>query len=572
MPFTHRVYEKYVKIWSNKEEEEILTTEAGWIIANTDLSKDKTGTVLDDWQIFNINNTSRYQIYIKSRQVGFSFIQALKKLARCALKPGYKGVFISIDRAESQQKLNYVRRAWDTVSPEWRAGGLHMKKNNSIMITYRNNSQLTSFASKAPRGQAESDLTIDEVAHVRNMHEKFAGATAIALRDPEATIELGSSPLSTSGFFYEVITDPEGIYKTFDGQRFFIHWWDSNALCKDVYRARRVAEKERWDLSESRDDIEARVLKYGSKEVQDEFYSRSSDLFRQEYECAFTSDSSSLIAIHHIRNCADTSLSYLIHDPNDIDKNKPWTVHKGSRKFVEESLAPAIEEILYEWGTENKVYVGFDPASKRHQSVITFVSPTKDNKERFRMRVLGRVVFKDTPVHIQEILLDVLAHHPAIGMVSIDRTGHAIDLCARLEEKYGKNGVFREFNFSAKVKSEIGSRGQLYFEQGLPWFPYDKDLINQIYALKRIVTRTGQESIQAPESVDNHADAGWSILLAMFYVPVPEIRREAKVTVEVSKDRSYYEARDELKAMLYAAKDNERTNFGERGQEKEVWW
>lgn len=543
---THRVYEEYVGIFAEMDDEDARLTEAGWIIENTDLSKSGIGTQLDDWQIFNLNNTARYQVFVKSRQVGFSFNQSLKKLARCGLKPGYKGLFISIDRAESQEKLRYMNAAWETLSDDLKQGPLFRIKNNSIMVEYRNKARCLSFPSKSPRGQSESDLTFDEVAHVRNAAEKYNGATAVAIRSTETSIELGSSPLSAAGFFFEVVTDPEKIYKSFDNQRFYVHWWDSSGLCANPFKARREAERDNWDLSENRDEVEYRINKYGTEQLKDEFYSRSTEQFRQEYECAFASDNSALIAIKYLKDAADTSLDYLIYnDSSEENTNKPWYLVEVSEEYVKEIVVPKIEEWLYKVEGETSVYVGFDPASSQHQSVITFGVGTRDSSDKFRIKVLGRLVFKKTPIYIQEHVLDMLAYHPATGKVCIDRTGHAIDLCDRLIAKYGDNSVFVPFNFSAKVKSDIGSRMQFYFEQGVVWYPYDKDLINQVYALKRITTRTGQESVQAPESKDHHADGGWSLGLMLYHLPVPEIKRETKVMTTNQMPRESYREREE---------------------------
>lgn len=555
---THRVYENFAQLFSEMPIEDMAMTEAGWIIENTNLAKDDAPTELDDWQIFNLNNSARYQLYVKSRQVGFSFIQSLKKLARCALKPGYKGLFISIDRAESQEKLRYMNRAWESMPEELRLGSLFRVKNNSIMVEYRNSSRCMSFPSKSPRGQSESDLTFDEVAHVRNALEKYNGATAVAVRSEETSIELGSSPLSAAGFFYEVTVDQEKIYGAFDGSRFYVHWWDSTGLCRDVIRARIEAERDAWDLSQNRDDVEYRVNKYGTPQLIDEFYSRSVDQFRQEYECAFTSDNSALISIGYLRDCADTELSYLIYDDsNEENYNKPWVIADATADYVKDHVVPRVEELLYKVEGETGVYVGLDPASKQHQSVFTFGVGIRRGG-RFRIRVIGRIAFKRTPIHIQEYLLDMMADHSNVHRVCIDKTGHAIDLCARLEAKYGKASKFEEFNFAIGIKNQLGSRMQLYFEQRLPLYPYDKDLIAQVYALKRITTKTGSESIQAPDTADHHADGGWSLALMMYHIPVPEIQREAKVTTTNFKDREFERERREMLSEFARQRNYER--------------
>jgi hypothetical protein len=256
-------------------------------------------------------------------------------------------------------------------------------------------------------------------------------------------------------------------------------------------------------------------------------------------------------------------------------RDSPWVIKNATAEYVKDTLIPKVEEVLDTVDGETSVFVGMDPASKRHQSVLTFgigvrIGARGDEGEgAFRIKVLGRIAFMQTPLYIQEFLLDALAVHSAIGKVCIDKTGHAIDLCDRLRSKYGEQSVFEEFNFSAKLKNEIGSRMQFYYEQGLPWYPYDKDLINQVYALKRITTKQGTESIQAPESEDHHADGGWSMGLMMHRLPVPEIRRETKVLTTDYKSKAEYDSRRELQEMLNERIREER--YGSANGEIEVW-
>lgn len=560
MALTHAPYEANMSLWLEMPDEEFVDTEAGWVTEYTKLGEDGAGTELDDWQVFNLNNPATFAIYVKSRQVGFSWVQALKKLARCALIPGYQGIFTSINQLESQEKLRYLNLAWETLPEGLRMGPLRKKVDNSLTVEFANGARVTSFPSKAPRGRAGADITMDEIAHVMNAKQIYDGTTAASVRKEDTTVELGSSPLNAGGFMYDVVYDPNNEYRAYDGQRWFIHWWDSSGLCTNVHAARRAAERERWDLHQDRDAVERRVERFGTARFKLEFYSKSIDAFLQEFECVFASDNAALIALQYIEACCDPGLEYLLN-ADEKSGNKPWIVTAATPSYVQEVMVPKIITLLHEAGKDREltgageIYMGFDPARNRNQSVITIVQPCVDAHDKPRIRILGRIAFRDTPLHVQELLLDAVLHHPYVRKLTIDRSGIGIDLSDRLMSAYGEE-VVEGINFSVQTKGALGSRMVLLYERGTPWHPHDRDLVNQLYALKRVTTKTGQESIQAPDTKHHHADAAWSLALALYYVPEGTLGAFPQAMTAGNLPREYYADR---KSYINEVRDSYRT-------------
>lgn len=558
---THRMYELTYDAWLDLPEDEYLASEAGWITTYTRLGPNGDNTVLDDWQVFNLNNLATFQLYVKSRQVGFSWVQSLKKLARAALMPGYQGIFTSLNKLESQEKLRYLNMAWETLPSELRDGPLRKTQDNATEIIFANGSRITSFPAKAPRGRAGADVTMDEIAHVQGAAKIYDGTTAASVRDPNTSVELGSSPLAAAGFFHEVATSENDEWSEFFTQRWFVHWWDSSGLCTDIYAARRAAETERWDLHQDREAVRSRVERFGTTRFKKEFGSKSLGAFLQEFECSFTSDNSALIGLAYLNAGCDDELEYAIRAPTEGSGNKPWIVDRATEEYVNGVMLPRIIKQLHALGNERgqnmqPIFMGLDPARSRNQSVLTFVMPDDAPDGRFRHRVLGRVAFRDTPLHIQQLLIEGVLMHPFVRSVAIDRTGIGVDLCDRMLAKFGELVVIA-VNFSLTSKAQLGSRLQWLYEHNIPWHPRDHDLVNQIYALKNVVTNSGGLTIQAPDTKDNHADAAWSLALALYYAPDPTQNIMPTVVIAREKDpREYNERRSYLRDMV----DDRRRN------------
>ena len=161
-------------------EDSITLTEAGWISAYTRLGPNGTNTLLEDWQILAANNPSLYQYWAKSRQVGFSWIQALQKLARAHIMPDlygkrYTAVFLSINMEEAANKIRYVQEAWDTLPAFLRNGPLKMVSETQKSIEFANGSRLISYPAKAVRGESGADIVMDVAAHMLQKRQPREG-------------------------------------------------------------------------------------------------------------------------------------------------------------------------------------------------------------------------------------------------------------------------------------------------------------------------------------------------------------------------------------------------------------
>jgi hypothetical protein len=105
-----------VGIVAKRSEEELgsaVVSEVGFI---TSLFRyDDAPISLEPYQVSFLNNRSRFRLVSKSRQVGFSWLNALEALARCHLRDGIALRRWSLSRAWPVQ---FVAGDWDNESDE----------------------------------------------------------------------------------------------------------------------------------------------------------------------------------------------------------------------------------------------------------------------------------------------------------------------------------------------------------------------------------------------------------------------------------------------------------------------
>ncbi len=88
-----------------------ISTEAGFIEGLW--RYDEEPIILEAYQRAFMENRSRFRWITKGRQIGYSFVFALEALARCHLRDGYTGVFVSynLEERKNPNRQAGVRRA-----------------------------------------------------------------------------------------------------------------------------------------------------------------------------------------------------------------------------------------------------------------------------------------------------------------------------------------------------------------------------------------------------------------------------------------------------------------------------
>jgi phage FluMu gp28-like protein len=246
---------------------------------------------LDFYQDELIRSNAKFLAILKARQIGWSFLVALKGLvfANDPARIKYVRQFVSYNEDDAREKIRYAKEFYDSIPKKFRKKLKHDTANSMEFIDQggKTTSRLISIACRPPRGK-NGDISFDEMAFypVNRCRAIYtAGVNAIARG---GRIEVGSTPLGTIGLFYDICTDK----KTFETYgRYNIPWWFSRVHCTDVAQAVEKAP----DMSS-----EERVYTFGTKTLIDIYKTNFLEDFQQEQECSFIDSKSSFISLELI--------------------------------------------------------------------------------------------------------------------------------------------------------------------------------------------------------------------------------------------------------------------------------
>lgn len=159
-------------------------------------------------------------------------------------------------------------------------------------------------------------------------------------------------------------------------------------------------------------------------------------------------------------------------------------------------------------------YVGFDVARKRDLSVITVLC-----EHMGVLYVEEVIVMEKTPFYEQERRFNKIMESPAVRAARIDASGLGMQLAETAERQWGSRvaGVM----FTAKSKAELAYPLRARFEDRTIRIPCGQSLYERAYtadlrSVKKEVTSAGNIIITSEAgSTDGHADRFWSLALAV---------------------------------------------------------
>jgi phage FluMu gp28-like protein len=512
---TSHKFESYYEGYRALDPRIAIWTEAGFITVNTNLGVNGGPTVLEDWQIFLLNSSSGYSWWGKSRQVGFSWAEAMKKLARSYLIPKiyarkYLGIFLSLNQDEAKEKIFYVLSAWATLPKELREGPLRLVRESTDALEFANGSRILSYPARAVRGKAGADVTLDEFAHIPKVKAVYEGTTASTIRGSsgDAGITIGSTPLSETDLFYEIGHNPLQ-YRSFASHRFFVRWWDSAAICQDVIAARRASESESWLARNTYEDVADRVKRFGTERLNEEFGSLPLESFLQEYESAFGSNKNAFIPYGVLEAAMEPEWPQVMYLRDKV---------KNAEIGLMDDVWPEIERALKMAG-EIGCWVGYDVARKHDFAALVIAAPLIWGDEgTVTAAVLGRFLFRNIPFHLQEAILDRLLADHRVNRLRIDATGQGMTISENLQRKWGEIRV-EMVTFTNPSKLAMASRLKQMFEAHQVLMTGDREMLRQIASVEKNVTPSGNTVIGG--STDNsHADVFWALCLALETMPM----------------------------------------------------
>lgn len=438
------------------------------------------GVNWEPFQIEYLNNETRFQADVKSRQIAWSFTSALDAFCDSRIKPGNPYVFVSINQDEAKEKIRYLRSILAATDAPVRPT---LVRDSATGIEFSDGTRFISHPCRPVRGKPQARVYLDEIAHYPNgMDREIYTAALPATTKGDGYIRMGSSPLGARGIFWEIMTESMRKWPGF--VRHVIPWWEVNALSKN----RKVAR----DMAPAMPTHE-RVYAFGTQVLIDIFENMFLEDFQQEYECAWVDEQTSWISWE------------------TISKNQQPDLKCWHAKSVDEALM-MIEEINRAVATseiEPALAGGLDVGRKKDLTEFTAIGKTTTGQLPYRISVsLDRVKFDD-----QKNCFVQLINRLPFTQVLVDQNGIGMQLAEDLARETGKaQGV----SFTNPTKELWAVEARIQAEKINTPIPVDRELAYQIHSIKKQVTSAKNNVFDAERNEKHHADKFWSWALAIW--------------------------------------------------------
>lgn len=463
---------------------QIKTAKALFAAENIDLEAAACfdGAQWEPYQVLFLNNSTRFGIDVKARQIGWSFTAALDAVVDGILEPGTPHIFVSINLDEAKEKIRYCRTIIDAMRPDMRP---RLVQDSQTGLELANGSRYVSHPCRPPRGKARARIYLDEMAHYREgLDREIYTAALPATTKGDGYIRVGSSPLGASGLFWEIVTQSLRNYPGYNGHRRLVPWWHVGALCKDVPRALQIAP----GLA-----TEDRVRAFGTQSLLEIFENMFLEDFQQEYECAWVDETVAWISWQIIRRNQDQDLVW-------------WHA-----KSVDQALAmiPDILEAIEAKQIEQVMVGGLDVGRKRDLTELMLLGKGTTGQLPIRFSVsLDRVEFDDQKRCVEQIIMRL-----PVSQVLIDQNGIGMQLAEDLGKATGKaQGV----DFTNATKELWAVEAKVQAERGNTPLPTDRDIAYQIHSIKKRITAAKNNAFDCERNEKHHADKFWSWALGVW--------------------------------------------------------
>jgi hypothetical protein len=263
-------------------------------------SKWYLGIVPFHYQDQVLNDFSKRMIVCSSRQIGKTYVVAIKALHYAMFNPNKKVLVFSRNQNQSKKFLRQMRQimyegmqhykhltdksnTYMNEEPQWMFPQDFSKTepNNSSEFSLTNGSTIMSLpATDSARGFTGDLVIVDEAGHVPD--EIFELVIEPTVRFTGGTIILLSTPNGQKGFFYDIF-DPSDKREEHEYTRY---WWQWE-LCPNE-NIKKMTEERRKTLDPMR--------------------------FSQEYEAQFTSDSNAFFQARKVKEAIDSELQVMYGD------------------------------------------------------------------------------------------------------------------------------------------------------------------------------------------------------------------------------------------------------------------
>jgi phage FluMu gp28-like protein len=454
---------------------EWLSTVPGLIEGGTTV--DERPTSLYDYQIRLMTTPSRFRAVLKSRQTGLSFTMAAEGLAKTHLKAEHTGIFVSYNLADAKEKIRHAAMLYESMPSAWKKKRVTDNKTELEFEDGRGRrTRLISLPCREPRGRGKADVNLDELPFMRDGRKIYTAAVPIISRGG-GSLTLGSTPLGKGDIFYEILEGETERYPFYERLR--IAWWDCPEFCTDVATARVLAPAMTTD---------ERVARFATQALKDIRASLDLDSFQQEYELVFV----------------DAAVAFI-----------PWELIQAATKDADDlPCVSSIEELLA-LDVQGPLSAGFDVGRRRNASELIVGRMVGD---RF-VQCLGLTLDRASFDLQEDTLVRLLSQRADVHRLCIDETGIGMQLAERMMARFPER--VEGITFTAQTKSVLAHGLKMDFERRNVLIPADRDLMAQVYSVKKLVTVAGNIRLDTDHDEKHHADKFWALALARHAATTP---------------------------------------------------
>lgn len=377
--------------------------------------------VFEPWQVFAVDDPAGNAIYVKPRQVGFSFLRAARGLAKSLLRPNYTAVFVSYNRDEAKNKILYARELYESMQYK---GKPLLKTDNTAELRFTNGSRIISLPAKAVRGYSDPDTFGDEWAFVPKAQDIYSGTLSSAARG-SGSFTVGSTPYGEANHFYDIWTNDRNQFKRFYRHR--IEWWYSVSMCQKYVIPQAMLEAPLM----STDD---RVEKFGSPKLQELRDSMSLEDFQREHECSFSARDDTVVPRVLLASCAYPEEETPEGEETQPEIDKVFCYVENFKNLDEgdgvEQFMVRVYQALKLMNGGSVFRMGFDIGRSRDGSMLVIVEETR-MRQLITRACLG--VF-NTKLSTQEAVLKRICEDSRMLTCHIDSTGLGTQLAEAVRD------------------------------------------------------------------------------------------------------------------------------------------
>jgi phage FluMu gp28-like protein len=513
---------------------DFLATELG-LISILDQDKMDSYSPTGEWVWENyqedIIESPLWTISNKPRQGGVSLAFSAKAFARGMLsKNNYSAIFTSFKKEEAVNKISYVRQLLDALPPQFKK---RLIRDPLQLIEWENSNgtrvKIMSHAQRAIRG-INGDVFLDELGFYSIADEIYESALpAVAM--VRGTIDATSTPFGKGGKFYEIISDNIK-YPNF--KKYQLKWWHARRYLKrqdDEFLVRAMIDAPKVSLEE-------RVYTFGNSYLIQQFKnSQSHESFMQEFEGHFVDEMAAFFNRELILSCMYPSDGAgEIDDYNPLEEdftipveealadsefailNKYKGVKSIDGKEINFRKYPSIEELrkaISVGEVSYRLFGGADVSGAgghaSHFSILEEILLENGKVlqiERFSLNRNGWLL-EDQKIYYESIL-----EKGILRKFRIDATGVGYHIGETLTKRFGETVEAIQMGGSNKRQEEHMVNLRMRMANLDIALAMDMQVIEDLYAIKRIISSSKSVSYKASDKGKHHADAAWAISFA----------------------------------------------------------